>query len=170
MIVELNNKDYNGDNLGNKGKFLLQMKKNKFNVPGGIVLDSYFYDQFVSDNELENKIKSKIKNLNKDNTKDISKAICKLFNETSISSKLLDEVKSKLNPKKLYAVRSSGTKEDLDDYSFAGQYVTFLNVEFKDLEKSIIGCYESMFSDVILSYLVNNSISLDNLKMSVVVQ
>ena len=66
-----------------------------------------------------------------------------------------------LDSKKLYAVRSSGTKEDLEGFSFAGQYETFLNTKFKDIYENIVNCYKSMFSTVILSYFINNNISFD---------
>ena len=62
------------------------------------------------------------------------------------------------------------TKEDLDEYSFAGQYETFLNVQKRSVLRKIIECYKSMFSEVILSYLFNNGIPMDSLRMSVIVQ
>ena len=39
MIVRLALDEKVEDKLGNKGKFLLQMKKKGFNVPGGFILE-----------------------------------------------------------------------------------------------------------------------------------
>lgn len=170
MMVEISKSENNYNNIGNKAKFLIQMKSKGFNVPKGIVLDSDIYDEVIKYNDLENNIFKLLNKLNNDNIKDVSLELFNLFNSVSIPKNIMDEVYSKVNSKKLYAVRSSGTKEDLENFSFAGQYETFLNVSVSDLEEKIISCYKSMFSEVILSYLINNNISFEGLKMSVIIQ
>ena len=40
MVVLIDKNEKNEEGLGNKGKFLLQMKKQGFEVPGGFILDS----------------------------------------------------------------------------------------------------------------------------------
>ena len=45
MIVKLALDEKREEKLGNKGKFLLQMKKEGFNVPGGFILDTDVYDE-----------------------------------------------------------------------------------------------------------------------------
>lgn len=170
MIVKIDKLEQNEEKLGNKGKFLLQMKKNKFNVPTGFILDSDTYDEVLKYNGLDKELNKILKSINKTNIKDISEKVNNLFDKIEFPEELLNEINTLALDKKKYAVRSSGTKEDLDNYSFAGQYESFLNVDKKDLKEKIVECYKSMFTEVILSYLVNNNISLDNLKMSVVVQ
>lgn len=156
--------------VGNKAKFLVEMKKAKFNVPDGIIVDSDTYIEIIKDNKLDKKITNLLKELNKKNTKEISNKINKLFDKITINSNILNKINSLLKTNKLYAVRSSGTKEDLDNFSFAGQYETFLNVSIEEIPLRIIECYKSMFSETILSYLLNNDISIDNLAMTVVIQ
>ena len=169
MVVEFDSKKKIG-NVGNKAKFLMEMKSKGFNVPNGIVVDSDTYTDEIKYNKIDSKIKRYLNKLNTDNVLDISKKIYKLFDSFKFSSDTEKSIISKLNKKTLYAVRSSGTKEDLDEFSFAGQYDTFLNVSYNDVLDRIIDCYKSMFSDVILSYFLNNNISFDDIKMSVVVQ
>ena len=169
MVVEFDSKKKIG-NVGNKAKFLMEMKSKGFNVPNGIVVDSDTYTDEIKYNKIDFKIKRYLNKLNTDNVLDISKKIYKLFDSFKFSSDTEKSIISKLNKKTLYAVRSSGTKEDLDEFSFAGQYDTFLNVSYNDVLDRIIDCYKSMFSDVILSYFLNNNISFDDIKMSVVVQ
>ena len=71
----------------------------------------------------------------------------------------------------LYAVRSSGTSEDLDGYSFAGQYETFLNVKgYTDLLLAIQGCAHSISNERVAAYAKRNSIDVTKSKMAVVVQ
>lgn len=156
--------------VGNKAKFLVELKKAKFNVPDGIIVDSDTYIEIIKDNKLDKKITNLLKELNKKNTKEISNKINKLFDKITINSNILNKINSLLKTNKLYAVRSSGTKEDLDNFSFAGQYETFLNVSIDEIPLRIIDCYKSMFSETILSYLLNNDISIDNLAMTVVIQ
>ena len=169
MIVEF---DYKGtiNNVGNKAKFLIEMKNNNFNVPNGFVVDSDTYSEEISNNKLEKKIDQHLSKLNKDNISEISKDINSLFDSFKFSDNTKKEIEKLLDSNKLYAIRSSGAKEDLENYSFAGQYETFLNTKAEDVLDRIVDCYKSMFSEVILSYFVNNNIPTDYLKMSVIVQ
>ena len=47
MMVEISKSENNYNNIGNKAKFLIQMKSKGFNVPKGIVLDSDIYDEVI---------------------------------------------------------------------------------------------------------------------------
>ena len=169
MIINLNNTK-SVENVGNKAKFLMQMKKQGFNVPDGFVIDSNTYKKEIQINKIEDKINTYLNELNTENVSEISKQIISLFNSFNFSLSTKRSIKSKLKKNIKYAVRSSGTKEDLEEYSFAGQYQTFLNVESSDIYNKIIDCYKSMFSEVILNYFVNNNIEIKDLTMSVIVQ
>ena len=169
MIIDFNYKE-KISNVGNKAKFLIEMKNNNFNVPDGFVVDSDTYSEEISNNKLDKEIDKCLNRLNKENISEISKEIISLFDSFEFSNNTISEIEELLSESKLYVVRSSGTKEDLDNYSFAGQYQTFLNVKKEEVLNKIIGCYKSMFSEVILSYFINNNISTDCLKMSVIVQ
>ena len=169
MIIDFNYKE-KISNVGNKAKFLIEMKNNNFNVPDGFVVDSDTYSEEIRNNKLDKEITKCLNRLNKENISEISKEITALFDSFKFSNNTINKIEELLSERKLYAVRSSGTKEDLDNYSFAGQYQTFLNIKKDDVLNKIIGCYKSMFSEVILSYFVNNNISTDYLKMSVIVQ
>ena len=169
MVVEFNDIK-NNKKVGNKAKFLMEMKHNGFQVPNGFVIDSDTYKEEIKLNKIDTKIKELLNKINKNNISKTSNDIIKLFDNFNFKKELKDEINSKLNNQKLYAVRSSGTKEDLDEFSFAGQYETFLNVDKKDIFDKIISCYKSMYSEVLLSYFVNNNISLEDISMSVIVQ
>ncbi len=171
MIRKISEKHTEDFCAGNKGKFLNYMNQKGFAVPDGIILDSNEYLEFVRENKLEEKINRLLMQLKNDNVGEISEQLISLFSDAVLSDKVREVLEKTLNNKGYYAVRSSGTKEDLDDYSFAGQYQTFLNVKGLDeIEKNIIACYQSMFSETILSYLVNQNIDVNDLAMAVVVQ
>ena len=109
--------------------------------------------------------------LNSDNIEYIKLKIYEIFNKIQISEKIKSEIKTKIDLSKKYAVRSSGLKEDLSDFSFAGQYESFLNTEgLENIFKNIIESYKSMFSNTNLSYLINNNINYKDFKMAVIVQ
>ena len=169
MIITFNDSK-NISKVGNKAKNLILMKEQGFNVPYGIVLDSDTFIEEVKYNELTDKIKNLLKKINKDNIDDTSKKIIKLFDKFKFQDSTVKKVNSLLDKDKLYAVRSSGTKEDLEGFSFAGQYETFLNTSYKDIFTNVINCYKSMYSPIILSYFINNNISFDNMAMSVIVE
>jgi rifampicin phosphotransferase len=53
------------------------------------------------------------------------------------------ETKYLLNASKLYAVRSSALEEDSLSASWAGQFESFLNVDFKDVVAKVEACHNS---------------------------
>ncbi len=170
MIIKLEKEELREEKLGNKGKFLLQMKKQGFDIPGGFILDSDTYDEVVSKNGLEGKIRDILSGLTSATVDEVSGKIQKFFDDVLIPEDILSEINAVAKDGCLYAVRSSGNKEDLDEYSFAGQYETFLNVAKSELEKNIIACYRSMFGKVSLQYIANRNIDPLSMKMSVVIQ
>lgn len=176
MIVELS--DYNEKsplhpvkgNVGNKGKSLMELTHQGFNVPKGFILDTDAYDKTIKDCHIDAEIDKQLQNLKKSNVKEISHKLSGLFDKVTLSFEIKDKIALLTDEGHKYAVRSSASKEDLAGYSFAGQYDTFLNVSKDEIEESIIKCYKSMFSENILSYLNGNGLGTDDLKMSVVVQ
>ena len=169
MIVEFKNAN-NIEGVGNKAKYLIEMKQAGFNVPDGFVINSETYLEEIKYNNLEKEIENILKKINKENIREMSEELSSLFDSFEFSKETKNVIEKKLKDNQLYAVRSSGIKEDLEKYSFAGQYNTFLNVKKRSVIRKIIECYKSMYSEVILNYLVNNNINLENLKMSVIVQ
>lgn len=158
------------DKVGNKADSLMQLKKNGFCVPDGFVLDSDTYDEVIEKSGLSHKIEELSSKVNKDNIKESSCELTNLFDKINLPNDLVDEI-AKLIVNKKYAVRSSGLMEDLAGFAFAGQYDTFLNVEgINEICKSIIGCYKSMYTEGVLSYLIDNGLDVSDLKMAVVIQ
>ena len=110
-----------GSKLGNKGKFLCKLYQAGFLVPDGIILDSDIYFEFLELNNITDKIRTLLKALNRENLQKTSTVINELFDNVEFPKALKQSLEKELDLSKKYAIRSSGTKEDLDDYSFAGQ-------------------------------------------------
>lgn len=70
-----------------------------------------------------------------------------------------------------FAVRSSGAKEDLAGASFAGLYVTHLNIRgLAGVERAVRACWASAFTERVLTYAARHRIRPSELAMAVVVQ
>ncbi len=161
----------NGDKLGNKGKFLCLMYEAGFAVPDGVILDVAEYRQFLAVNKMENTLGQFLSELTSENIPEISEKIQDLFAGAKLPEETCAKLHEEIEVSEYYAVRSSGSKEDLQEYSFAGQYETYLNVQgIAAIEEAVIACYRSMFSERILEYLVGHTLDTENLAMAVVVQ
>lgn len=75
-----------------------------------------------------------------------------------------------LDANKRYAIRSSCHVEDSKDYSFAGLFDTYLNVEVNDVPAKIKACFMSVNNQEVLDYMAVNHLDLGPLEMSVIVQ
>lgn len=62
---------------------------------------------------------------------------------------------AKFSSETLFAVRSSGTLEDLADASFAGQYESYLGVRAEDVPAAIVKCWASASSERVRAYLAS---------------
>lgn len=166
---------YINDKMGNKAKGLITLKSQGFNVPDGIVLDSDVYDEIVGFNGIGDKIEELLEDLgtdyDADDISDISKNISELFSNAQLTEDVICVLNTDIHDGVKYAVRSSGIQEDLAGYSFAGQYDTYLDVEGKDnVINAILKCYRSLFSVNVLTYLLDNDFSFEDLKMAVIVE
>lgn len=70
---------------------------------------------------------------------------------------------------KTYAVRSSAIDEDGSQFSFAGQFETFLHVSFDQLSDKIKAIWKSVVSDRVITYREENNLPLQ-LGIGVIVQ
>ena len=132
---------------GGKANSLIKLKEKNFNIPKFFVIDSDTYKTFLEQNSLLEKITQCIQD------KEIS-IIKDLIMNCEFSIEQKENIKSKFNELglDLVSVRSSASNEDGKEKSFAGQYDTFLNVSYDNLEESIKKCWCSLYSENILEY------------------
>ncbi len=69
-----------------------------------------------------------------------------------------------------YAIRSSSSIEDSDYSSFAGQFDTYLNIKDEDINKKVKECFASVNNKNIKDYISRNNLSIDDIKMDVIIQ
>jgi len=162
--------------VGGKGANLGEMIKAGLSVPGGFVVLTGAYKQFIAENSLEKKISELLTGLEDHNIEQIeeaSKRIKELFVAGEIPGDVLAEIKDiyRALDSPTVAVRSSATAEDLPGTSFAGQYDTYLNITgHEELYQSIKKCWASLWNSRALSYRLKQGIESKELAHGVVVQ
>jgi len=163
---------------GGKGANLGEMSRAGLPVPGGFVLLTGAYREFVEASGLEPEIYrlftgAELEYDNPDVLKENTAYIQKLFARGEIPADIkqeIDQIYEYLESPRM-AVRSSATAEDLPGASFAGQYSTFLNIEGKEeLYQAIKKCWASLWNERAVSYRARQNIDEVNLAHGVVVQ
>lgn len=71
---------------------------------------------------------------------------------------------------RFFAVRSSAAGEDAGEHSFAGQFETQLYVPAEGLAQAVVACMASAYSERVLAYLSAKELSIEHLRMAVIVQ
>jgi len=70
-----------------------------------------------------------------------------------------------------YCVRSSANVEDERDYSFAGQFESYLNItSIDEIENKMLNIWQSTNSQKVNAYISRIGIPIHNLKMAVIIQ
>tara|TARA_B110000967_G_scaffold209944_1_gene268820 strand:+ start:809 stop:3370 length:2562 start_codon:yes stop_codon:yes gene_type:complete len=139
LIIDISQKKSNS-NIGGKAKNLALLEEMNLSVPRWAVIPQEVLLNQIEDGKFN---QEKLK----------------------VPSEILDELKSffgSIYDSKTYAVRSSGIDEDGAEFSFAGQYDTFLHVPFSQLEEKIIDCWASSQSQRVLDYRKQNNINAEN--------
>ena len=84
---------------------------------------------------------------------------------------LIEELSSFISNNQTYIVRSSGMVEDLAAASFAGQFDSIGDCHsLEDILQGIKQCLASLFKPNVLAYCLENGISNQQLRMSVIIQ
>lgn len=161
----------NAGEVGNKAAFLSLMKRNGFNVPTGIVLGNDIFRETIFANDNKHEVDMLLEVLSKSSAKETSDRISELYSSLKLHDEVKAEIEKNINSQKKYAVRSSGIKEDLSGFSFAGQYDTVINAKgIDEISAAVIKCYLSAYSETVLSYLASREIPADEIGMAVIIQ
>lgn len=163
---------------GGKGASLCRMSRAGLPVPEGFIVRSEMFNAFMEANGLWDYVFEKL------GTIDFSSDASLIAVSAEIRQKIIDcpvpqemaedivghysKIGSGAEP---VAVRSSGTAEDLDDASFAGQQETFLFVIGNgDVVKFIKECWASLYNDRAIFYRREKKFDERSISIAVVVQ
>lgn len=165
-----------GLSAGGKGASLCRMHRNGFPVPEGFVVTSEAFCEFMKSNGLWDKVFALIDGIDWEDGAALEKqaeAIRQLLVEAPIPEEIENgilEYYQQMSPDSPVAVRSSGTAEDLDDASFAGQQETYLYVIGKEqVVRYVRECWASLYNDRALFYRRKKGFDERSIAIAVVV-
>jgi len=143
-IVYCTDKNPNKKGIGGKAKNLFELQALGAKVPAWLVIPEDFLVHQIPQNTVESAWKEAWQNL-------------KLHSEQV--QEIAEFFGSDFN-KKSFAVRSSAIDEDGEQFSFAGQFESYLHVSAHNLEEAVIKVWQSASSDRVLKYRQENNLPL----------
>lgn len=130
--------------IGGKAKNLLKLKEAGFRVPNWLVIPQESLQDCIPEEYKEAKFDKII-----------------AFIETyRFPKEIIEELIRQLPSSEFYAVRSSAMDEDGMDFSFAGQFESYLFVTAETLEDHIKKVWSSAYSERVYQYRQSNSLNL----------
>lgn len=179
--------------VGGKAYNLGIIAQLKLPVPDAFIVTTKAFDEFLETTGIKGQVQKLIEECDVENTQQlletsdkikklivsqdipvkIKSEIIEAYKGLSFSNKIINEQALKLiaagREFALVAVRSSATAEDLPQFSFAGQQMTYLNVKgIKDLVDSVKKCWASLYEPRAIFYRAKSGIT--NASISVIVQ
>jgi phosphohistidine swiveling domain-containing protein len=178
LILPLASPDVTFELAGGKGASLNRLIRAGFPVPGGFIVTTAAYDDYVAANRLAGFI---LETANAAPAGDpaaldaASNAIRGSFALGRIPAALNETLRATYGGLEIssiaVAVRSSATAEDLPEFSFAGQQDTFLNVVGEEaLLRAVVDCWSSLWTARAIGYRARNGIPHGRVALAVVVQ
>lgn len=158
--------NYNSENLkiGKKAENLVKLIKNGFNVPYFSVITNEYFKKVIL-KEIRKKID--VENWNdifESNETQNIEIIRNIIENHTIQNNFIEELQKFLKDDKYYAVRSSSIEEDSENFSFAGQFETFLYIKKEEMLDKIKKVWVSSFSNHVMKYRkegnINNEINV----------
>lgn len=163
---------------GGKGASLCRMSRAGLPVPKGFIVRSEMFNAFMEANGLWDYVFEKLAAIDFSSESSLI-AVAAEIRRRIVDSPVPEEMAKAIvsfysqigSGHEPVAVRSSGTAEDLDDASFAGQQETFLFVIGNDdVVKFIKECWASLYNDRAIFYRREKNFDERSISIAVVVQ
>jgi len=172
--INTNSTTHTGSKMANLGEI---MNMTDINVPHGFVITVSAYHLFLDHSDLQKNINQQLQSVDIENIKMLKMAssnIQKLIMQSSVPLELeaaifdgYKRLQEKTEKDVKVSMRSSALGEDSQDFSFAGQYHTELNVGFKTLIDSYKKIISSKYSIQAITYRFNNGLLDEDIIMCV---
>jgi len=162
---------------GGKGASLGRLVKAGFPVPSGFVITTDAYAECIRANDLDAKIEKILVTLDYGDLDALEKETAKI-REMIAGCRFPDDLAGKivgaydeLGDVPYVAVRSSGTAEDLEGASFAGQYDTYLDIKGgAALLDAVQRCWASMWTARVTVYRQDKGFDHTDAGIAIIVQ
>jgi pyruvate,water dikinase len=162
--------------VGGKGANLARLARAGFPVPGGFLVTTDAYHEYVAANDLAAPILAAAATARPEDPASLEAASATIrarFQAGTIPPELAAALVAAYRALGAppVAVRSSATAEDLPDMSFAGQQDTYLNiVGDAAVLDAVVRCWASLWTARALGYRARNGIAPGDVALAVVVQ
>ena len=153
-------------------------------VPRGFAITTSAFDLFLSRNDLVNEINKRKMNIDvnePESIETVSQEVQELILAAPVPEELQQAIAAGYDnlarqaataadqpSRPMVSMRSSAIGEDSSDTSFAGQYLTVLNVAPEDLDQTYKQIIASLYSPRAIAYRLNKGIRDEDIAMSVV--
>ena len=159
------------EKIGKKAQNLLELAVQGFNVPKFSVVTNKYFREVILDEIKEYNRKEgnedEISDWNSifdKNTERKIENIIKVIKEHEIKEEFLAEIENIAENNSYYAVRSSSIEEDSSNFSFAGQFETYLYIKKENIIEKVKEVWISSFSSHVMKYRkegkINNEINV----------
>ncbi len=160
---------------GGKGASLGEMTHAGLPVPPGFVVLASAFELFLEGTDLAVEIEAALKKTSQKDINSIDRAsaqIRAMILEQNMPKDIATEILAhhKKLKAKFVAVRSSATAEDSKVASWAGELETYLNVTEKDVIKSVMKCWSSLFTPRAIFYRFEKKLHKQKVSVAVVIQ
>ncbi len=163
---------------GGKGASLCRLHRSGFPVPEGFIVLAAMFARFMDGNGLWEGVFEQLDSIDWDDDGSslirAGETIREMITNAPMPEEMaeaLSENYAKLGNDAPVAVRSSGTAEDLDDASFAGQQETFLYVIGQsEVVHYVKACWASLYNDSAIFYRREKKFDEHEISIAVVVQ
>ena len=159
------------EKIGKKAQNLLELAVQGFNVPKfSVITNKYFREVILNEIKEYNRKEGnedEISDWNSifdGNTERKTENIVKVIKEHKIKEEFLKEIENIAENDSYYAVRSSSIEEDSSNFSFAGQFETYLYIKKENIMEKVKEVWISSFSSHVMKYRkegkINNEINV----------
>lgn len=162
---------------GGKGANLARLTQLGLQVPGGFVVTTDAYSEFLGTDHLGDRLTALVSTINFDDPEAVEARAGEarqLILEAAMPQHVELAIRAAykaLGSEPYVAVRSSGTAEDLDDTSFAGMHDTYLDIRGEaDLVDAVKRCWASLWTGRATAYRQRNRFVHPAVRIAVVVQ
>ncbi|WP_106399117.1 PEP/pyruvate-binding domain-containing protein [Actinocorallia populi] len=159
--------------LGGKGENLRRLAGAGLRVPAWSAVGVEVLSGFRERSGLDQELAGLLAGLDPDNAREVSARVAKAFSVTPLDGPALTAIWRAYDAvgQGTVAVRSSGADEGLPNFSFAGQYSSFLGAAgFDAVAERVRDCWASAYSERSLVYRWLHDLPTDRIDLAVVLQ
>ncbi|GAA3990176.1 phosphoenolpyruvate synthase [Allokutzneria multivorans] len=158
---------------GAKARHLRELARGGIDVPPWSVLGLDVFAAFLRGEGLERGLSALLSETTLDNAGEQARLIAELIEGAGLPdevTELIERAHGDVGADRV-AVRSSGAEEDGAEFSFAGQFSSYLNViGLDDVARRVRGCWASAFTERSLHYRLRNGLPLRADGVAVIIQ